>query len=146
RTSGIQPAPSGGVQTTPSDIFQRHVTTHGIGESSAEKSSGKSGGIRKTGMTNVSVDGLKYNIVEKGSGQSLLLLHGFTGSSENWRDLIAFMGNRFRIIAVDLPGHGLTDSPEDISRYRIDSVAHDVVRILQHLDASPAHWLGYSMG
>lgn len=97
-------------------------------------------------MTNVSVDGLKYHIVEKGSGQSLLLLHGFTGSSENWRDLIAFLGNRFRIIAVDLPGHGLTDSPEDISRYRIDSVAHDVVRILQHLDASPAHWLGYSMG
>lgn len=97
-------------------------------------------------MTSVIVDGLKYEIIEKGNGVPVLLLHGFTGSGENWRDLMERLSGHYRMIAIDLPGHGQTDSPNDISRYRIERVSDDLIQILGHLNASPVHWLGYSMG
>lgn len=92
------------------------------------------------------VDGVTYHVSEWGMGQPLLLLHGFTGSSATWRPLADHFADRFRVLAVDLPGHGRTDAPFDIDRYRMARVASDLGDILAGLSASPAHWLGYSMG
>lgn len=97
-------------------------------------------------MTRYEVDGLGYNVEETGSGLPLVLLHGFTGCAENWRDLMGRLRNCFRVIAIDLPGHGQSDKPDDIQRYEMDRVALDLARLARMLDATPAHWLGYSMG
>lgn len=97
-------------------------------------------------MTFFLIDGLRYHFQETGSGEPLILLHGFTGSTESWSEIVAHFGNRFHVIAIDLPGHGCTESPGDISRYRIERVGTDLVNMLDSLCMTPAHWLGYSMG
>jgi 2-succinyl-6-hydroxy-2,4-cyclohexadiene-1-carboxylate synthase len=74
------------------------------------------------------------------------LLHGFTGSVKNWRDQMTRLGHHYRVLAVDLPGHGRTDAPDELERYRMEHVAGDLVTLLDVLGATPVHWLGYSMG
>ena len=92
------------------------------------------------------VDGLLYGVVESGAGEPLILLHGFTSSAAAWREHAAFFAAQYRVIAIDLPGHGRSDAPPEIERYRMERVAADLVQILASLDVRPAHWLGYSMG
>jgi 2-succinyl-6-hydroxy-2,4-cyclohexadiene-1-carboxylate synthase len=89
-----------------------------------------------------------YHVVEAGAGKGtpLLLLHGFTGSVENWSEHIQSLAREFRVIAVDLPGHGLTEAPDQVEYYRMDRVAADLIKILDKLAISQAHLIGYSMG
>ncbi len=92
------------------------------------------------------IDGLRYHVTEWGTGEPLLMLHGFTGSGATWLSFSNQFGKQYRVLAVDLPGHGRTDAPLDIARYRMERVAADLVHLLTELQATPAHWLGYSMG
>lgn len=97
-------------------------------------------------MSHETVNGQRYAIDEGGAGEPLLLLHGFTGSQATWHDLWSRLTARFRVLAIDLPGHGGSDAPADPARYTIFRVAADLVEILARRAARPAHWLGYSMG
>lgn len=97
-------------------------------------------------MTHHTINGLNYHVEERGTGVSVIMLHGFTGSTETWRPFIDKLEQAFRVIVVDLPGHGQTDAPPEAMRYRMELVADDLADLLSRLDAAPAHWLGYSMG
>ena len=63
----------------------------------------------------VEVEGLKLHYREQGSGEPVLLLHGWPTSSYLWRNLIAPIATRNRVIAIDLPGYGRSDKPTDAS-------------------------------
>jgi 2-succinyl-6-hydroxy-2,4-cyclohexadiene-1-carboxylate synthase len=97
-------------------------------------------------MTDYTINGLCYHVVETGVGEPVVLLHGFTGSAATWRGLVARLAGEYRVIAVDLPGHGESDAPADVSRYRMEQVTTDLAALLTGMGAAPAHWLGYSMG
>lgn len=92
------------------------------------------------------VRGLRYAVEETGAGEPLVLLHGFTGCAANWRPLLPRLAERHRVIAIDLPGHGHSDAPATVARYKMPRVAADLVELLTRRAAAPAHWLGYSMG
>ncbi|MFC4075924.1 2-succinyl-6-hydroxy-2,4-cyclohexadiene-1-carboxylate synthase [Salinithrix halophila] len=92
------------------------------------------------------VGGVKYRVEEQGSGPPLLLLHGFTGGAVNWEPFVPAWSLRFRVIRVDLIGHGETDSPGDPARYSMESVVADLVGILDSLGVKKTDLLGYSMG
>lgn len=92
------------------------------------------------------INGVEYHVESTGSGTPLVLLHGFTGSSENWRSARAALNPHVRTITVDLPGHGRTGSPDDPQRYTMDSAAADLAAIFARLGLPPVHLLGYSMG
>ena len=80
-------------------------------------------------------NGIGLNIEDRGSGPSVLLLHGFTGSRETWAPSDRWWPG-FRLIAVDLPGHGESDSPPDLIHYSLHSTLaglHELVEQL-HLD------------
>lgn len=97
----------------------------------------------------VQANGVAYFASATGEGEPLVLLHGFTGSSANWDAVTAVLASHFRVIMIDLLGHGRTDSPADPSRYQMKRAAADVTTILQNLisSASPQfNLLGYSMG
>ena len=96
-------------------------------------------------ISNEVINGLRYAIEEAGSGEPLLLLHGFTGRAANWRPFLPRLAEQWRVIAIDLPGHGDSDSPASVAPYRMPHVAVDLVELLARR-AAPAHWLGYSMG
>ncbi|HET9951666.1 MAG TPA: 2-succinyl-6-hydroxy-2,4-cyclohexadiene-1-carboxylate synthase [Candidatus Eisenbacteria bacterium] len=79
----------------------------------------------------------------------VLLLHGFAGSSEEWRRVSdALTAAGYRAVAVDLPGHGRTAAPagHPLARFSAAETALDLVSLLDRLGAERAHWVGYSMG
>lgn len=97
----------------------------------------------------VALHDITYHVVHSETihaATPLLLLHGFTGSSNNWLPLIPACESIAPVIAVDLPGHGHTSSPEDPSRYEMPMVSRDLIAILDALDVERAFLLGYSMG
>lgn len=93
-------------------------------------------------------DGHRLGLSDRGGGPPILLLHGFTGSVEAWGDVVleGLVGQGFRVLAVDLPGHGRSDVPDSPDRYRIEAVVEDLVEVLDARDVERADWVGYSMG
>lgn len=92
------------------------------------------------------VDGVNYHVEVRGQGEPLLLLHGFSGSGANWRaQAEAFVG-QYRVITVDLLGHGRTESPDAPMRYAMERAASDLIGVLDALGEEKTHLLGYSMG
>ncbi|EAG4377856.1 2-succinyl-6-hydroxy-2,4-cyclohexadiene-1-carboxylate synthase [Listeria monocytogenes] len=94
------------------------------------------------------VNGRHYHLTTAISGEkpALLMLHGFTGTSETFQDSISDLKEHFNIIAPDLLGHGNTASPEEISPYTMENICEDLARILHQLNISRCFVLGYSMG
>jgi 2-succinyl-6-hydroxy-2,4-cyclohexadiene-1-carboxylate synthase len=96
-------------------------------------------------MTRIAVNGIHLNVEERGGGEPLLLLHGFTGSVATWRTVPAGLDG-WRCIAVDLIGHGESDAPDEESRYGMESCVADLVTLVDALDLGRVTVLGYSMG
>jgi 2-succinyl-6-hydroxy-2,4-cyclohexadiene-1-carboxylate synthase len=92
------------------------------------------------------VNGVNYHVELSGDGIPLVLLHGFMGSAVNWLPHIPIFEQHFRVITIDLPGHGKSDSPSDPQRYSMDNVAQDLITIFEQLPLPPVRLLGYSMG
>jgi 2-succinyl-6-hydroxy-2,4-cyclohexadiene-1-carboxylate synthase len=92
------------------------------------------------------VNGIDYHIEVEGNSAPLLLLHGFTGSSENWMDIRPALNPYFTTITIDLPGHGQTTSSDDPLRYTMGSTVDDLAVICTNLGFSSVNLLGYSMG
>lgn len=98
-------------------------------------------------MATHTLNGLNYHVAEHGSGKdAMLLLHGFTGSSASWAPIGLRLARRLRVLAPDLIGHGQTDSPRDPERYRIEYATADLIALLDSLELTAVHWVGYSMG
>ncbi|HEY3107302.1 MAG TPA: 2-succinyl-6-hydroxy-2,4-cyclohexadiene-1-carboxylate synthase [Chloroflexota bacterium] len=82
-----------------------------------------------------------------GAGQPLILLHGFTGSCQSWREIAARLEGRWRPIGIDLPGHGRAEAPAEPDAYRIEPTVAALLAALERLGlADRPHLLGYSMG
>lgn len=97
-------------------------------------------------MTILTIDGLPYHFELGGEGPALMLLHGFTGSVASWGALREAFEQRYTVLALDLPGHGRTAAPQDVTRYTMEHVANDIVRLLDKVGIRQANLLGYSMG
>jgi 3-oxoadipate enol-lactonase len=78
------------------------------------------------------------------SGPAVLLLHGLGSSSTDWPEQQAALEACYRVVAVDLPGHGRSALPG--GRLTIERMACDVGSVLTSLDAGPAHVVGLSLG
>jgi 2-succinyl-6-hydroxy-2,4-cyclohexadiene-1-carboxylate synthase len=92
------------------------------------------------------VEGLRWEVRDRASGPPLLLLHGFTGRGTSWGDHAPDLARRFRVVTVDLPGHGRSGTTSDPAGMSIERTAEALVEIIGRLDATPAHVLGYSLG
>lgn len=76
--------------------------------------------------------------------ETIVCLHGRWGRGETWSDFIARYRERYRIIAPDQRGHGLSDKPE--GRYSGEVLAEDIHELLRALGCAPAIVVGHSMG
>jgi len=74
----------------------------------------------------------------------MLCLHGRWGRALTWLNFMRYYGGRYRIIAPDQRGHGLTDKPA--GGYTPADMADDAYNLLKHLDCQPAVAVGHSMG
>jgi 2-succinyl-6-hydroxy-2,4-cyclohexadiene-1-carboxylate synthase len=90
---------------------------------------------------------IQYHYEEKGNGPPILLLHGFTGSSIDWQMIADELSRQYRVITLDLPGHGKTViDPPDEETYSMRWTAVDISYILDELEIEQVHLVGYSMG
>jgi 2-succinyl-6-hydroxy-2,4-cyclohexadiene-1-carboxylate synthase len=90
-------------------------------------------------------DSLNYEISGSRGAPAVLFLHGFMGSSADWRDVTAALGDRAFCITLDLPGHGasLGLRPE---AYTIEESARAVIHVLDELRVQRPVMVCYSMG
>jgi pimeloyl-ACP methyl ester carboxylesterase len=79
-------------------------------------------------------------------GRSFVLVHGFTGSRDDWREHIEPLAQLGRTLAVDLRGHGGSTNPGDAAGYTLDQLSSDLHSALLAIDGEPCDLLGHSMG
>src|SRR5207247_4191804 len=97
-------------------------------------------------MPQASVNDVEINYRESGEGFPVILIHGYTGNSRNWALTAPALAERFRVISVDLRGHGLSAKPLDEESYALETMANDVCELLKSLDISECALVGHSMG
>jgi 2-succinyl-6-hydroxy-2,4-cyclohexadiene-1-carboxylate synthase len=89
---------------------------------------------------------IAWAVTEDGDGPPLLLLHGFTGAAASWEWYVRVFADRARVLALDLPGHGLTPTPSQLTAMTVEATADALAAYLADEGALPARVLGYSMG
>lgn len=98
-------------------------------------------------IRDVSTSRLRHSIAEAGSGEPLMLVHGFTGAKEDFADFLdGFADRGWHVVAPDLRGHGGSEAPEDEEAYSIEEMAVDVLALADHLGWDRFDLLGHSMG
>src|SRR5438552_13310574 len=90
-------------------------------------------------------NGVRIRYVVAGSGEPVVLIHGWSADAEMWQPLMADLSRDYQVIALDCRGHGKSGKPHDPAKYGIE-MTRDVVRLLDHLGIEKAHIAGYSMG
>ena len=87
----------------------------------------------------------KIHYVSEGKGKdAIVLVHGWTCNLTNWRDQIPELSKRARVIALDLPGHGLSDKPQ--TTYNMDLFADAIDAVMKDAGVEHAVLVGHSMG
>jgi pimeloyl-ACP methyl ester carboxylesterase len=77
-------------------------------------------------------------------GTPILLLHGLGGSIESWTNNISFLSTKFRIIALDLPGFGMSDKPK--IKYTINFYVSFLEKFIKRIKLSHFFIIGSSLG
>ena len=87
----------------------------------------------------------RWHVQEMGQGDTVLLLHGASGSTHSWRDVMQDLATDHHVVAIDLPGHGLTKIG---SRHRssLPLMTEDVLSLLKDLSWDSKVILGHSAG
>lgn len=85
---------------------------------------------------------LNYEV--KGSGNPLVLLHGYLENLKMWKDLAKELSRDYQVVLLDLPGHG--ESPVFEEVHTMDLMAEKVKETLDYLEISHAMFVGHSMG
>lgn len=93
-------------------------------------------------------DDLSLYYEEWGDPESpaVLLLHGFTADLRSWAPIVPALSEDYRVIALDLRGHGKSSAPPDPAAYSIEAFAEDVRALLHHLEIELCALVGSSFG
>jgi pimeloyl-ACP methyl ester carboxylesterase len=91
-------------------------------------------------------DGVELEVVVRGSGPTLVLVHGFGGAKEDFADHLDPLSSRFEVVTFDHRGHGESDAPDDPAAYTLDRLAADTLAVIDAVGAERAMLLGHSMG
>jgi pimeloyl-ACP methyl ester carboxylesterase len=98
-------------------------------------------------MLRINADGVELAVLDEGTGDAVLLLHGFPDSGRLWRHQIPTLTDAgFRVVAPDLRGFGASEKPADVSDYRIGRSVADMVALLDALEIEKAHVVGHDWG
>ena len=92
--------------------------------------------------------GTRIHYEVEGHGPALVLVPGFAGTLEDWRDFgyTPALGKRNRLVLIDPRGRGASDKPHDPAAYAMKHMVQDLVVVLDDLKIEKAHYFGYSMG
>lgn len=86
----------------------------------------------------------KVHFTETGKGTSVVLLHGFLENISMWQSLEKLLNTKFRVICIDLLGHGKTDNLGYV--HTMPEMAEVVKTVLDELNIRNSFFVGHSMG
>ncbi|MCC7345916.1 MAG: alpha/beta hydrolase [Variibacter sp.] len=95
-------------------------------------------------MSIVKAGSWSLNVVEQGSGPTLLLIHGLAGDHTAWAPHLAAFSRDYRVVAFDNPGSGKSSAVTAPTSMR--ELAESVLRLMDALKIESAHVVGRSMG
>ncbi len=96
-------------------------------------------------VKSLTVAGHRWQYLEAGSGPTVVLVHGFTGSKEHWLPLMAQLADRFHLIAPDLPGWNASQRLPGVD-YGVIAQADRLHPFIAALSDEPVIVVGHSMG
>lgn len=88
-------------------------------------------------------DGVKLNYQVAGRGKPLLFLHGWSMCSRVWKYQAESLSSDFQVICLDLPGHGLSETPPGACD--LTTLARDVARFIEGLRLQQVVLIGWSL-
>ncbi len=89
--------------------------------------------------------GLTWHVQRMGEGPVVLLVHGTGASTHSWASVMPLLAKRFQVVAMDLPGHGFTESG-GARQSSLPGMAAGVTALLHRLEIAPAVVVGHSAG
>ena len=94
-------------------------------------------------------DGLSIRVIEGGipSGRPVLLAHGWGGCVYSYREMMPALADAgYRVLAMDLPGLGLSSKPESPQVYTLEAMSRAVLETATKLGVDRFSFIGHSMG
>ena len=102
--------------------------------------------IAATSLSAASVDGIQIHSTTAGTGaKTVILVHGWTCDETTWESQVPVLSKEFRVITLDLPGHGKSGSPKD-GKLTMDLFAKAVDAVRAEAKAERVVVVGHSMG
>lgn len=89
--------------------------------------------------------GIRWHVQQFGRGPMLLLIHGTGASTHSWRDLMPILAQDFCCLAIDLPGHGFTETPP-AAGFSLPGMARMVAALLAAMEVLPSVIVAHSAG
>jgi non-heme chloroperoxidase len=89
-------------------------------------------------------DGVDLSYLEAGKGQPFLMIPGWSQTADQWYNQVNHFSQNYRVLALDMRGHGESSKPEH--GYRIYRLSQDVREFMEALDLTDANLMGHSMG
>ena len=92
------------------------------------------------------VDGLKIHATATGKGRTtVVFVHGYTCDDTTWSEQVPALAKQFRVVTLDLPGHGKSDTPR-VDQYSMELFARAVEAVRADVKAERIVLVGHSMG
>lgn len=95
-------------------------------------------------MSQMRINSININYEIEGEGYPVVLIHGLAEDLEYWKYISNYLKDYFKVIRVDLRGHGKTEPGHD--RISIGLLEDDLYKLLEKLNIEKTHIIGYSLG
>ncbi len=96
-------------------------------------------------MSVAKINGVNLNYEVAGQGNAVVLLHGLTGSTEDWANQIPVLLPKYKVVALDHRGHGKSAAPSRPEDYYTDLLVADVIGLLKLLNIKKCCLIGHSL-
>ena len=105
--------------------------------------------LQNVEYTYIETNGVRLHVAQAGpeNGRLVILLHGFPEAHWSWRyqiDVLAEAG--YRVMAPDQRGYNLSDKPQDVAAYKLDTLVDDVVGLIEYAGREKAYIVGHDWG
>ncbi len=94
----------------------------------------------------VEINGIKLHTILIGSGEPLMLLHGFPDLWYGWKNVILGLKDKYKLIIPDLRGYNLSDKPKGVNSYNVSILIEDIRKLSEKLNLGKFNLAGHDWG
>jgi len=94
----------------------------------------------------IDTHGIKLHTIVIGSGEPIILLHGFPEFWYCWKSVIPELKENFKLIIPDMRGYNLSDKPNDVKKYKMEFLIGDIKGLIEELNLKRVYLAGHDWG